>query len=74
MTVDAKNPARVAVVTFQALVHAAGDALRRLICPGDQSQIERIAALLGAAATAAAQALQELDRTAAPPTAGRGPP
>jgi hypothetical protein len=68
------NSARLAVVTAEALVHAAGDAFRRLLCPeGDPRAIERIAALLAAAATAAEQALQELDRAAAPLATDRGP-
>lgn len=62
---------RLAVSTVEALVHVAAREFDGLLCPeGDRRQIERIAALLGAAATAADQALKEIDR-AAPPADGR---
>lgn len=63
---------RLAVSTVEALVHAASQAFDNLLCPdaddATRRQIERIAALLGAATTAAALALEEIDRTAERPT------
>jgi hypothetical protein len=64
---------RLAISAVEALVHVAAREFYALVCPdGDPRQIERIAALLGAATTAALQALEEIDRAAAPPT-DRGP-
>jgi hypothetical protein len=68
------NRVRLAVSAVEALVHVAAREFDDLLCPdGDRRHIERIAALLGAAATAAEQALEEIDRAAAPPAADRGP-
>jgi len=70
------NPDRVrlAVSAVEALVHVAAREFDDLLCPdGDRRQIERIAALLGAAATAAEQALEEIDTAVTPPATGRGP-
>ena len=69
-----RDRVRLAVSTVEALVHVAAREFDDLLCPdADRRQIERVAALLGAAATAAEQALEEIDRAAAPPAAERGP-
>ena len=63
----ATNRVRLAVSAAEALIHVAAREFDDLLCPdADRRQIERIAALLGAAATAAVQALEEIDRAIPP--------